>query len=243
MLRLRGGCSGSDDGGDWDLCECLEKEAELKKTARDRYRLVQLAQKRFENQGTEVGGSENRRREAPETLKEIGERGDTDVEEGEIREKVWEEPPWTRKGINPGLHVRIRPDIPRALSQPNAGSVNKEEKGVTAVGTMGYAPPELFSGNVEARSDIYSLGSTMFHLLTGADPQSNPLLIFDFQKNPRPRQINPQLSDQMERILMRAVEYNADKRFTSAAEMRRSSISSSSNALVSSCTSSSICFP
>lgn len=99
--------------------------------------------------------------------------------------------------------------------------VNKEEKGVTAVGTMGYAPPELFSGNVEARSDIYSLGSTMFHLLTGADPQSNPLLIFDFQKNPRPRQINPQLSDQIERILMRAVEYNSDKRFKSAGEMRR----------------------
>jgi serine/threonine-protein kinase len=99
--------------------------------------------------------------------------------------------------------------------------VNKEEKGVTAVGTMGYAPPELFSGNVEARSDIYSLGSTMFHLLTGADPQSNPLLIFDFQKHPRPRQINPQLSDQMERILMRSVEYSADKRFASAAEFKR----------------------
>ncbi len=60
----------------------------------------------------------------------------------------------------------------------------------------------------------------MFHLLTGADPQSNPLLIFDFQKNPLPRQINPQLSDQIERILMRAVEYNAEKRFASAEELR-----------------------
>ena len=60
--------------------------------------------------------------------------------------------------------------------------VNKEEKGVTAVGTMGYAPPELFSGNVETRSDIYSLGSTMFHLLTGADPQSNPLFDIRFSK-------------------------------------------------------------
>ena len=98
--------------------------------------------------------------------------------------------------------------------------VNKEEKGVTAVGTMGYAPPELFSGNVEPRSDIYSLGSTMFHLLTGADPQSNPLLIFDFHKNPRPRQINSQLTDQMEQILMKMVEYNAEKRFASAAELR-----------------------
>ena len=102
-----------------------------------------------------------------------------------------------------------------------ARSIKQEEKGVTAVGTMGYAPPELFSGQVEPRSDIYSLGSTMFHLLTGADPQNNPLLIFDFQKNPRPRQINPQLSDQMERILMRAVEYNADARFSTAAEMKQ----------------------
>lgn len=103
-----------------------------------------------------------------------------------------------------------------------ARSIGKTyEQGVTAVGTMGYAPPELFSGNVEPRSDIYSLGSTMFHLLTGADPQNNPLLIFDFQKNPRPRQINPQLSDQMERILMRSVEYNADARFASAAELQQ----------------------
>ncbi len=98
--------------------------------------------------------------------------------------------------------------------------VNKEEKGVTAVGTMGYAPPELFSGNVAPSSDIYSLGSTMFHLLTGADPQSNPLLIFDFQKHPRPRQINPQLSDQIEQILLKMVEYNADKRYRTAGEVR-----------------------
>ncbi len=114
---------------------------------------------------------------------------------------------------NTGRIMLIDFGIARSISQ-------KEEKGVTAVGTMGYAPPELFSGNVEPRSDIYSLGSTMFHLLTGADPQSNPLLIFDFQKNPRPRQINSQLSDQIERIMMRAVEYNSDSRFATASEMK-----------------------
>jgi serine/threonine-protein kinase len=114
---------------------------------------------------------------------------------------------------NSGRIMLIDFGIARSISQ-------KEEKGVTAVGTMGYAPPELFSGNVEPRSDVYSLGSTMFHLLTGADPQSNPLLIFDFQKNPRPRQINSQLSDQIERIIMRAVEYSADARFASAGEMK-----------------------
>ncbi len=114
---------------------------------------------------------------------------------------------------NSGRAMLIDFGIARSISQ-------KEQKGVTAVGTMGYAPPELFSGNVEPRSDIYSLGSTMFHLVTGADPQSNPLLIFDFQKNPRPRQLNPQLSDQIERLIMKAVQYNADERFHSAAEMR-----------------------
>ncbi|HWS88955.1 MAG TPA: protein kinase [Pyrinomonadaceae bacterium] len=98
--------------------------------------------------------------------------------------------------------------------------VAPQEKGVTAVGTMGYAPPELFSGKAEPRTDIYGLGATMFHLLTGSDPQDNPLLIFDFSKNPTPRQINPAVSNEMEWILMRAVEYEPERRFRSAAEMR-----------------------
>lgn len=98
--------------------------------------------------------------------------------------------------------------------------VAPQEKGVTAVGTMGYAPPELFSGKVEPRSDIYGLGATMFQLLTGTDPQDNPLLVFDWAKNPRPRQINPAMSSEMERILMRAVEYKPEDRFRSAADMR-----------------------
>jgi serine/threonine-protein kinase len=98
--------------------------------------------------------------------------------------------------------------------------VAPQEKGVTAVGTMGYAPPELFSGKAEARTDIYGLGATMFHLLTGSDPQDNPLLIFDFTKNPTPRQINPAVSNEMEWILMKAVEYEPERRFRTAAEMR-----------------------
>jgi serine/threonine protein kinase len=98
--------------------------------------------------------------------------------------------------------------------------INKTENDVTIVGTMGYAPPELFGGRTEPRSDIYSLGATMFHLLTGTDPQDNPLLIFDFAKNPRPRQINPVLSSGIEQILTRAVDYKPEGRFRSAAEMR-----------------------
>jgi serine/threonine-protein kinase len=135
------------------------------------------------------------------------------------------------------LHTRPQPIIYRDLKPANlmfdsnlnrimlidfgiARWVNKKEKGVTAVGTMGYAPPELFSGQADARVDIYSLGATMFHLLTGSDPQDNPLLIFDFTKNPRPRQINPQLTSEIEHVLIRAVEYKPEHRFQSCAEMR-----------------------
>ncbi len=135
------------------------------------------------------------------------------------------------------LHTRPQPIIYRDLKPANlmldsntnrimlidfgiARWVNKKEKGVTAVGTMGYAPPELFSGQADPRVDIYSLGATLFHLLTGSDPQDNPLLIFDFTKNPRPRQINPALSTEMELILIRAVEYKPEHRFQSGAEMR-----------------------
>jgi len=135
------------------------------------------------------------------------------------------------------LHTRPQPIIYRDLKPANlmfdsnlsrimlidfgiARWVNKKEKGVTAVGTMGYAPPELFSGQADPRVDIYSLGATMFHLLTGSDPQDNPLLIFDFTKNPRPRQINPQLTSEIEQVLVRSVEYKPEHRFSSCAEMR-----------------------
>jgi serine/threonine-protein kinase len=99
--------------------------------------------------------------------------------------------------------------------------VRPTEKGVTAIGTMGYAPPELFAGKVEARSDVYSLGATIFHMMTGSDPQDNPLLIFDFSKNPRPRQINPAISAEMERILIKAVAHKPEDRHASALELMR----------------------
>ncbi|HEX6045076.1 MAG TPA: protein kinase [Pyrinomonadaceae bacterium] len=135
------------------------------------------------------------------------------------------------------LHSRPKPIIYRDLKPANlmidgntgrimlidfgiARWVTQQEKGVTAVGTMGYAPPELFSGRVQPASDVYSLGATMFHLLTGADPQDNPLLIFDFSKNPRPRQIAPSISTEMEQILMRTVEYKPEDRYHTAGELR-----------------------
>jgi serine/threonine-protein kinase len=61
----------------------------------------------------------------------------------------------------------------------------------------------------------------MFHMLTGSDPQDNPLLIFDFSKNPMPRQINPAITLDMERILVKSVAHKPEDRQLSALDLGR----------------------
>jgi eukaryotic-like serine/threonine-protein kinase len=85
----------------------------------------------------------------------------------------------------------------------------------------GYTAPEVYSGKTESRTALYSLGAIMFHLLTGTDPSENPMLIFDFTRNVRPREINPNLSVAMDLIVTRAVEHKPEKRFDSAVEMNQ----------------------
>jgi serine/threonine-protein kinase len=128
-----------------------------------------------------------------------------------------QEPPIIYRDLKPAnLMIDARTNRVMLVDFGIARFVAPTQKGVTAIGTMGYAPPELFAGNVEKRSDIYSLGATMFHLLTGQDPQDNPLLIFDFTKNPKPRQINPAITPEMEEMICRAVEHKPENRFASA---------------------------
>ncbi|MCS6804374.1 MAG: protein kinase [Acidobacteriota bacterium] len=131
------------------------------------------------------------------------------------------QPPIIYRDLKPA-NVMVDPDANQVMliDFGIARTVAPMQAGVTAIGTMGYAPPELFSGKVEPRSDIYSLGATMFHLLTGVDPRDKPLLIFDFTKNPKPRELCPELTPRMEAIIMRAVEYEPANRFPSAREMK-----------------------
>src|SRR5712692_6606414 len=48
----------------------------------------------------------------------------------------------------------------------------------TMIGTQGYAPPEQYRGKVETRSDIYALGATMHHAISGRDPAAEPPFSF-----------------------------------------------------------------
>lgn len=84
------------------------------------------------------------------------------------------------------------------------------------LGTMTYASPEhLGKTQTDPRSDIYSLGATMFHLLTGHEPV--PL------QTPAPgslRQLQPGISVATEALVVRAMQIDPAQRFQTADEMR-----------------------
>src|SRR5215471_15997958 len=84
----------------------------------------------------------------------------------------------------------------------------------TQIGSPGYAPPEQYAGNVEPRSDLYSLAATMHHLLTGRDPALEPPFSF-----PPVRQIAPTVSNATAAAVDRALSHEIAKRFPSAREM------------------------
>lgn len=80
------------------------------------------------------------------------------------------------------------------------------------LGTKGYAPPEQYSGQTDPRSDIFALGMTMHHLLTGVDPRNG-------EPYAPVRQWNPELSEGIEIIIDRCVEPAAENRYQSCADL------------------------
>lgn len=88
----------------------------------------------------------------------------------------------------------------------------------TMIGTEGYSPPEQYRGEATQSADIYSMGATIHHALTRRDPRIEPP--FSFAERPL-RRINPAVSAELEAVVDRALEYNPDDRFASAAEMKQ----------------------
>lgn len=82
----------------------------------------------------------------------------------------------------------------------------------TVLGTKGYAPPEQYSGQTDPRSDIFALGMTMHHLLTGIDPRNG-------DPYAQVRQWNPELSEGIEAIIDKCVQPAAENRYQSCADL------------------------
>ena len=97
-----------------------------------------------------------------------------------------------------------------------ARSFKKEKKKDTLImGTPGYASPEQYgSSQTDNRSDVYSLGALMHHVLTGKDPREKP---FDFES---PSSLGLKVSPKLEKVVMKALSLKKERRFQSISEMK-----------------------
>ena len=86
----------------------------------------------------------------------------------------------------------------------------------TMIGTQGYAPPEQYRGKVETRSDLYALGATMHHALSGRDPASEAPFSF-----PSLRKLCPDLDPALSAIVDQSLAYDVVNRMPTAAEFKR----------------------
>lgn len=114
-------------------------------------------------------------------------------------------------------NIMLKPDGNLTLIDFGTAREFKEKNlaDTTCLGTVGYAAPEQFGGmgQTDARTDIYCLGTTLYHLVTGLNPSEPPYEIKPI------RQINPALSSGLEQILLKCTQRNPDDRYQSAAEL------------------------
>ena len=90
------------------------------------------------------------------------------------------------------------------------------------MGTPEYAPPEQYDtqiGHTDPRSDLYSLGACLYHALTGQAPPTATQRIAGLQPFHPPRRLNHKISESVERVIVRAMELQVDRRFPDASTM------------------------
>jgi serine/threonine-protein kinase len=105
-----------------------------------------------------------------------------------------------------------------------------KSKGITGtrmmIGTPEYMSPEqVESEDIDQRSDIYSLGVVLYEMLTGRVPfeGDTPLSVAYKHKNktpPNPRELNAQITDELNVLILKCLEKTKEARYQSAGEVR-----------------------
>jgi len=129
-----------------------------------------------------------------------------------------QKPPIRYRDLKPA-NIMLRPD--GKITLIDFGTARKYNydsvSDTTCLGTIGYAAPEQFAGETlrqtDARTDIYNLGATMYHLLTGVNPSEPPYELYPI------RRWDESLSNGLEKIILRATRKDPDKRFNDCKEM------------------------
>lgn len=149
------------------------------------------------------------------------------------------------------IHRDIKPDniliehkteevkvLDLGLARYTHTALEKVTKGVRAIGTVDYMSPEQAMGldDVDIRSDIYGLGATLFLLLTGSMPfegdnDMNIMRRIVKEPPPRPGEINPRLSKEIDYIISKMMRHDRNRRYQKPREAMRDLIMFSEGAL------------
>jgi serine/threonine protein kinase len=135
----------------------------------------------------------------------------------------------------PVLHRDIKPSNIKITPAGNVKLVDfglvkvlvpDDQRTITVVqgrGTVQYIPLEQYggdTGHTDARSDIYSLGATLYHLLTGQPPLDAKQRFLRPRSLPSLRNLNPAVSQQTEQAILWCLAMHPDDRPTSVAALR-----------------------
>ena len=125
-------------------------------------------------------------------------------------------PPVIYRDLKPG-NIMLKPDGTIVLIDfGTARKYNSENIDDTIpLGTRGYAAPEQFGGHgqTDARTDIYCLGTTIYHLVTGMNPNEPPYEIRNI------RYWDESLSSGLEQIVAKCTQLDPEKRYQNTNEL------------------------
>ena len=137
----------------------------------------------------------------------------------------------------PVIHRDMKPDNIRLL--PDGKTVKLVDFGIAKIGgasvgtrraawgvTPGFSPLEQYSNlpsstGTDTYSDVYALGATLYNLLTNTVPPEATARGPSGAQLAPPRHLNPQISADMEQIILTAIQMDPHLRFPNAGEMRQ----------------------
>jgi len=123
-----------------------------------------------------------------------------------------QDPPVIHRDIKPA-NVKLTPEgsvklVDFGLVKPLDPGADSTFTGLRGLGSVPYTPLEQYGDlgdHTDVRSDLYALGATLYHLLTGNEPPSAQEVFLDPETLPLPRQLNPDISLTTEGAILAAM--------------------------------------
>lgn len=134
------------------------------------------------------------------------------------------QPPVIHRDIKPS-NIRITPDGKKAVlvdfGIAKYGSYTLGNGTTIRAVSPGYSPVEQYLDfPPDARSDLYALGATIYHLLTGLMPPESVRRVSGVRLIP-PSQLNPAVNKELEAVILRALAIRPEDRYQTAKELRQ----------------------